>query len=337
MPQESMGDREMSSHWTERLSNAKLCEEKGLLRAAGFGGYEPDPSYTRRLLHHAFQTPYRNMGKAYGAFPSAYDMARRITRAQNRSLDLDVLRQVLSISLIKDYVAQPDLADSTLVVIGDGYSMFSLLALTEFSCPRILVINLPQVLAVDRYFANSTLREFLQQGVLSDLSISESHTNVGPPWNTELIFLPAERSGVISGLGRTIAVNIASFGEMNPSTIRKYFDQLRSNSRGEDPNDWTLLYTANRLQKVLPDGTQTQFEHYPWQANDRVILDEPCPWHQTFYTFRPPWLRRYDGKIQHRLVNLAPLDLISSGRLRPRISQHPGRPRKIIGHIRDQT
>lgn len=131
----------ISSHWDELLRTVDFNGTGSLPRSLGFGGYEAAPSGVWRALNALFQTPWRLRGRTYPGFASALDTAKRIAKAQNRALDLDVLRQVLAASLIKAHVNSDELVKSTLCVIGDGFSTFTLLALAEFDCARHVVIN----------------------------------------------------------------------------------------------------------------------------------------------------------------------------------------------------
>ena len=64
----------------------------------------------------------------------------------------------------------------------------------------------------------------------------------------------------------------------------------------------TYFYFANRISKELPDGSIINFNEYPWDGT-KVLIDELCPWHQQFPTIKPPWIRKFDGPTQHRLVS----------------------------------
>ena len=88
--------------------------------------------------------------------------------------------------------------------------------------------------------------------------------------------------------------------EMDLHIIDRYFQDMRSIKTKK-----LIFYCCNRIEKKLPDGTITKFKEYPWIAEDEIIRDELCPWHQEFYSFNPPFFRVYDGPIQHRLVSLA--------------------------------
>ena len=90
--------------------------------------------------------------------------------------------------------------------------------------------------------------------------------------------------------------------EMDPPVIEKYFNNLRSAAVNKEIH----FYCANREEKILPDGTLTRFSKYPWSSKDKVKVDELCPWHQSTYSYKPPFYRPLDGPIRHRLVKLAP-------------------------------
>ena len=98
------------------------------------------------------------------------------------------------------------------------------------------------------------------------------------------------------------ALNMVSFQEMDPPRIGEYFDDLRAVADQRS----LILYCCNREEKQLPDGTVTRFSEYPWSLSDEVIMDELCPWHQEYYSVRPPFYRTYDGPIRHRMVVMSP-------------------------------
>jgi len=93
-------------------------------------------------------------------------------------------------------------------------------------------------------------------------------------------------------------VNIASMQEMDPPVIAAYFDDLRSIAGHQE----LMFYRCYREEKFLPDGTITRFSDYPWNSGDDILVDELCPWHQQYYSFKPPFFRPHDGPIRHQLA-----------------------------------
>ncbi len=87
--------------------------------------------------------------------------------------------------------------------------------------------------------------------------------------------------------------------EMNYKEIKMYFELMRK----QKSDSW--FYCCNRLRKELPGGEINEFHKYPWLKEDRIIFDELCPWHQKFPISRPPFFKKFDGKIHHRLIKVA--------------------------------
>ena len=110
----------------------------------------------------------------------------------------------------------------------------------------------------------------------------------------KLILISAQNSHYLFDKKISLFVNIASFQEMTPETINEYFDIIKSNN--------SFFYCCNRVFKKLIGGEVLEFANYNW-GNARIIIDELCPWHQRYYNVRKfPFIFKYDGEIQHRLV-----------------------------------
>ena len=73
--------------------------------------------------------------------------ALEITEKQNRALDLDVIRQCLTIDFLK---SKTDLDDKkNIIVIGDGWGILTSLLLKLNLAKRVILINLNKTLLVD--------------------------------------------------------------------------------------------------------------------------------------------------------------------------------------------
>ena len=82
----------------------------------------------------------------------------------------------------------------------------------------------------------------------------------------------------------------------------------QKNSEIDDPKK-TDIFTygceGNILQLLkLPDGTMSIFDKYAWLDSDKVIFDEDCDWYSEFPISRPPFVRKFDGKHKHRLIEV---------------------------------
>lgn len=249
---------DISSHWHEMLSTFRH-ESGGFSGLRGFGTVYP--TYTR-AWHLTMQRRFRPLGRRYPSFSRFAQAGRRVARRQKRALCLDMLRQIFTLAVCDAHgVIRPG---GTYTVIGDGFGALASLILEAVPGARVALINLPQVLDVDRHY------------------LTLAHPRHAAT------FIPA--GGEMPSSLATF--NVASMQEMNPDVIDDYFRMIRARSK--------FFYCCNRIEKRLPDGTVTRFHDYPWFGT--VLLDELCPWHREFYSPIPPFWRPYDGPIQHRLI-----------------------------------
>lgn len=116
-----------------------------------------------------------------------------------------------------------------------------------------------------------------------------------------IIAIQAVNHEILKACPIDFVINIASMQEMDISVVEDYFSDFRVVAERKK----LVFYCCNREEKVLPDGSITKLSDYPWSDQDVIDLDELCPWHQHFYSFKPPFFRSYDGPIRHRLVTLS--------------------------------
>lgn len=287
-------DASASAHWRDMHRDFRY--EAGEFRGLrGFGGYAPSPGWFRRSAHRLLQRPFRRLGRALARFDDADRAAEQILGMQDRNYDLDALRQALTAALLLEKVPARLAPGATAAVIGDGFSMLSALLLTLAPGVRIISVNLTRTLLVDLVFLARALPT-LKFALATDAA---SFATLLSDQEVRVIALRAEDAPLLAACPLDLAANVVSMQEMDPPVIAGYFKALRE---GAGPP--VAFYCCNRLEKTLPDGTVVRFRDYPWSARDEILLDEPCPWSQTFYTWRPPIYRKYDGPIWHRLALL---------------------------------
>lgn len=215
-----------------------------------------------------------------------YRRLKRVTAAMGLHPTFDAFRQCCSLELLDRTWSAA--APPRVVVIGDGHGVLSALIKDRWPDASVTLIDLGRTL--------------LFQTVNCQRGAPESRhvlAGAGSLLENAFIYCPADRLDAIGHLRFDIAINIASMQEMTPETVAGYFALLRRQLMSE-----SYFYCCNRERKVLPGGEVSVLAEYPWRADDRVHLDEPCPWHQYFLTPLPPFLRHYDGRHRHRLVTL---------------------------------
>ncbi len=293
-------DKSASSHWRKYHESFRFIEShfEGLV---GFGGNCRPRFFIFRLLERLMQLRFRKMGGIN--FHPIDQLAQRMALKQSRTYDLDLLRQSLTVSFLQTKVPDAMTPKSTACVIGDGFSSMTSLMLLSKCAGRVILINLNKTLLVDLWYLKLWMGEdvfaksvdLVVNKVELDKVLSKQVSLTG-----NVIAIQAVNQDLLKYCSVDLVINIASMQEMDPPIIYKYFESMRAVKSKR-----TLFYCCNRVEKELPDGTVTKFEEYPWCPADEIIVDELCPWHQEFYSFRPPFFRKYDGPIQHRLVTLA--------------------------------
>ena len=113
-----------------------------------------------------------------------------------------------------------------------------------------------------------------------------------------MIVLEAEKCELINKLPISLFINIASMQEMDMPVIQKYFEYMRTSTVE------SYFYCCNREEKTLFDGSVIRFSDYPWDEEERIIIDEPCPWYQQYPSNCPPFWHDFDGTHLHRLIKL---------------------------------
>lgn len=287
-------DASVSSYWKEALSQF-VYENDKVYGVNGAQGHAPNLNWFSNILNRLLLIPFEIIGRRFSHFTKILSKTKPIIKRREGCLDLGMLRQIITVAFLDDYLCL-DQIEGPIVVIGDGWGALTSVLGTYLPDTKIVVVNLTQMLLIDiLYISKSAPNE-----TLALVHTLEEYKEALESKDIRFIAVMADDSGFLEQGPIGLAINIVSMQEMDPAVIADYFKSLR-NSQGTQ----TLFYCCNRKEKSLPDGTNVRFNEYPWDSSDQVIIDELCPWHQFFLRARPPFINRYDGPIQHRLVALS--------------------------------
>ncbi len=304
--QEGGGKEFISSHWRHY---GDLCEAQtdgkghlGLLKGAAFGtcqwsGRRHQLVDQICILTHLAHLPHRRRLLELKA------IAAKICDAMGLNPTLDVFRQVCSLALLERHLTR-DMRCKRLnvLMIGDGYGVLSALFKELFPDSTIVMVDIGRVLLFQANYCQKAHPNYIHKLVSRDVGAD----------SIDFMYCPAEHLAMLERFEFDIAVNIASMQEMNSSTIADYFTFLRKHLR---PGN--LFYCCNRESKTLVEGEVSTFLDYPWQDDDRFLMDGFCPWHRYFFArghakngphlfgARIPFVHYYDGIHRHRLAVLA--------------------------------
>lgn len=193
----------------------------------------------------------------------------------------DVTRMALTIDFLEKNIGNLDV--KRFCLIGDGYGRFGSILKSIYPNCSVIYINLGRTLVFDYYYTTKVFPKNNHHLIITQSKFSDDFT-----------YIEAERYREYK-IEADVFINIASMQEMNMKTIDDYFTLVNSQALP------TYFYCANRISKNLPDGSIINFNDYPWNGM-KILIDELCPWYQKFPTIKPPFVRRFDGPLQHRLV-----------------------------------
>tara|TARA_B100001059_G_C17806849_1_gene569722 strand:- start:710 stop:1642 length:933 start_codon:yes stop_codon:yes gene_type:complete len=288
-------DPKSSSHWNMHHSNFSF-DGKIFSGVTGFGSNENQYKGLRKIVNYLFQIPFRKIGKKFSEFDDIDKVAKDILKMNNKAYSLDVLRQVISLAYLKDKGVVKD--QGLGCVIGDGFATMTSLLL-KCSNQKVVLVNLVKTLLMDLWQLKLVLGDKFNTDVAfvekkSDMLKILSLSGKGPL----VVVVEAENHQLIQECPIDLVINIASMQEMNPEVVAEYFNDISIAAKKHK----SFFYCCNRKNKELPDGTIVNFEDYPWHLSSKVLDDELCPWHQKYYSFRPPFYHDYDGVHKHRLI-----------------------------------
>jgi hypothetical protein len=211
---------------------------------------------------------------------------------------LDVFRQACSLALIQTFLSST-IRNPSVVVIGDGHGVLSAMIKQSRPDARLTLIDLGTTLLFQAYRCQ-------QAHPQSEHALAKDATE-----STDFTYCASPDVSTLLAKNFDLAVNIASFQEIDPKVTKEYMRFLRETLQPDN-----LFYCCNRINKTLPDGTVTKFDEYGWQAEDRILIEENCQWHQYFFSTSKvrnkrrvlgmaiPLVAMYDGGHRHVLAQL---------------------------------
>ena len=293
-------EQQKSSHWIKYTKDFSF--NNGSI--SGISGF----SYITKKLpllgsYHRFiqKLNYKNINFSFSNF--WYKIALSAMNKQTRIVDSCVLRQVLTLDLLEKKINFKNI--NNVCVIGDGQSNFAAIALESKKFKKVLSINLPEVLLNDYYLIKKmgiNVRE------IQLLETQNQFNNFINNENNSFGMIEANNAKILINQPIDLFVNIASFGEMNMDIISNYFKIIKSSLNG------SYLYSCNREEKKLPDGTLIKLEDYPWEGFIQKLLDEESPWNLNYYRLRrgliplPKINIPLAGKVNHKLLLYPPME-----------------------------
>lgn len=290
-------EKNRSSYWEQEQNTFSVKADGAVEGASVLGMVSTNTSPLHTFVHWALQFPFRRMGGNTKNYRECEVWGRQIANRLGRQFTHDMIRQVLTLSLIRDHVGLEN-SNNCNLVIGDGYGVLTSLFLLATPHRKTILVNLTKPLLLDAVHIRQSV-----PGV--NIALVSNDTEMTTALSTEdvhLILIQADHAKIAAQASIGIAANVVSMQEMDPPIIAEYFRILRNNPAKE-----TIFYCCNKLYKQLVDATEIKFDDYPWNTKDIVLHDSICPWSQWYYTKFPPFWCYRAGKLRviwHRLASL---------------------------------
>lgn len=286
----NLDDEVISSHWKKYGGETSISFDKEFtrvdLRAEGFDDFKKNN--TLNILKNIPINFYLKK-KLYPLLSKRLiDAVENLVRVQGRVISYNCVKQALCLNAVEKYGL--DFNGKRVAIIGDGNGYLGMLLKTLYPNVKIIQINLAKVLMFDLIFTS-------QLSNIDEVSVvlnSEDYQQTA-----DFNFIPAEEISAIHLSDVDFFFNIASMQEMDIRVINSYFELIRSQNLKKN-----YFYCCNRVSKELPDGTVVSFDDYPWLETDKVVFDEVCDWYSEFPISRPPFVKKFDGKHKHRLIEI---------------------------------
>ncbi len=281
-----------SSFWDVEVENFRVAADGGRTGVACIGNISRKTGHLYTLMHRVLQLPYRYMARGLPDYADCERLGRIIARGQERQYTSDIMRQALSLALIRRHLPDGP-GNGVNLVIGDGYGVMTSLLRLAWPETKAIAVNLTIPLLADLAFARQALpgMRLAMPGDMDEMTAALADPDV------DVIGLRADDAGLLEGAPIGLAVNIVSMQEMDLAVINEYFRLLRS-ATGEQ----TAFYCCNRVHKPFYDDTEIRFDDYPWSDSDKLLVDETCPWTELEYGPKPPFWIRAPHRKHHRLA-----------------------------------
>ncbi len=159
----------------------------------------------------------------------------------------------------------------TVLEIGAGNGNFPAILFHEWAPLRVILIDLPEALAVSIPFLASLFPR-------ARLALPNEIAQQGLPAQFDFAFLTVDQTALVAKDSVDLAINCHSFQEMTHPQIEAYFALVQRVCRH---SGW--FFTANRVEKIpsgpdaytaeQPDPPNRMFE-YPWRKSNEILVHQ---------------------------------------------------------------
>lgn len=284
-----------SSFWKQMYKNFDINDiNEKFINSTGIGGANK-ATFLKKIYHYLTIYPFLILNKKLINKNGNYKYAKKYCEKTDKIFDVNVLRQVMSLSFIQEKLSNSQ-SLKDICVIGDGLASMTLILYQLKDSRNIYLVNLTKSLLLDYIFIKKYFRNTLSKIKVRIIKNTNDLEKINFK-EKNILLIEASNQNFLREISIDLAINIASMQEMNNHEIKNYFFNLRNNKKKN-----TFFYCCNRTEKKLPDGNFTRFKEYPWNKSDKIYAHEICPWYKFYLSKKFPFFHKYHGDIEHKLI-----------------------------------
>jgi len=306
--EKSTPEEMVSSHWRKFQKSFEVVVGGGeiqALKGSGFG-YAHKMSMLGKLFSWATIISYLGILNRRRQLIGLLTKGVTLAGKMGVSFSYDCFRQICTFELLRAQYLNPTWG-GRILVIGDGFGFLSAFIKKMLPQAKITLIDLGKTLLFQVHHC-AKAHPHTVHCLAFDVRTEDPNPEA---LGASFVYCPSEYMKTLENFKFDLAINIASFQEMNRETVNSYFDFMRVSLKKEN-----LFYCCNRVEKIMEGGEVSRFFSYPWQKDDVHLVDECCPWHRYFLSrhlsmcgpelqgIRVPFINYFDGPHFHRLTML---------------------------------
>jgi putative sugar O-methyltransferase len=217
----------------------------------------------------AFAIDHRELARTPGVFASAAAVRRHYKLWSGYEASPNIYNHYYYQNILRRFIAAGQIG--TILEIGAGNGNFPSILYHGWAPVRIVLIDLPETLAVSIAFLGSVFPD-------AKCAMPNEIQAGGLPKDFDFAFLTVDQLDLLGDSSIDIAINCHSFQEMTHEQIDVYFSLVQRVCR-----DSGWFFTANRVEKI-PCGADAfsieqvdppnRMAEYPWNKQNEVLVHE---------------------------------------------------------------
>ena len=220
-------------------------------------------------IRSSFTIDHRKIARHPSAFADAASLKQHYAKWSGYEASANIINHYYYQNILSSFIDREEIA--TVLEIGAGNGNFPSILYHDWKSIRVVLIDLPETLAVSIPFLSSLFPE-------ARLALPHEIEVAGMPKNFDFAFLTVDQLGYLADSSIDLAINCHSFQEMTHPQIGTYFELVQRACR-----DSGFFFTANRIEKI-PCGADAysveqldppnRMAEFPWNNKNKVLVHE---------------------------------------------------------------